>query len=176
LDLTDIEASSYILCDNQGRLDQLKTHIEAVTNLASADEKAVIFLDCEGRDLGRIDGKLGLVQLGIESKIYLIDVIAFPKAIAIVKEILEDPVLEKIVWDGRSDYAELWHGHGIDLNPVIDLQLVQVYRLCGGSPGPKGFIALMGMSTAFSRLNFRERICIDLDRLTTGLPTCRAAG
>jgi len=53
--------------------------------LTSADEKAVIFLDCEGRDLGRIDRKLALIQLGIESNIYLIDIIAFLKATAIVK-------------------------------------------------------------------------------------------
>ena len=29
-----------------------------------------VFLDCEGRDLGRHGGKLGLVQLGIEEEIY----------------------------------------------------------------------------------------------------------
>ena len=59
-------------------------HIETVTNLASADDKMVIFLDCEGCDLGWVDGQLGLIQLGIEIEIYLIDVIALPKAITIV--------------------------------------------------------------------------------------------
>ena len=72
-------------------------HIEAVTNLVSADDKMAVFLDCEGRDLGQVDGKLGLIQLGIESQIYLIDIIAFPMAITIVKEILEDPVIEKVM-------------------------------------------------------------------------------
>jgi len=151
-------------------------HIEAITNLASADDKMVIFLDCEGRDLGPVDGKLGLIQLGIESEIYFIDVIALPIAITIVKEILEDHVIEKVMWDGRSDYADLWHGHGIDLNPVIDLQLVQVYRLSRDNPGPRGFITLTGMSTAFSKLNFRERVCVDLDGLTTVLPPCWVGG
>jgi len=56
-------------------------HIKAVTNLASADDKMVICPDCECRDLGRVDGKLGLIQLSIESEIYLIDIIAFPKAL-----------------------------------------------------------------------------------------------
>jgi 3'-5' exonuclease len=156
-------------------LDQLTTHIEAVTKSASANDKKVIFLDCEGRDLGKSGGKLGLVQLGIESEIYLVDVIAFPKTINVVKDILENPVLEKVVWDGRSDYAELWHGHGIDLNPVLDLQLVHVYKFSGGLPGPRGFIALTGMSTAFSRLNSRERsTCVDADRMTRGPPHCSA--
>lgn len=108
-----------------------------------------IYLDCEGRDPGRLGGKLGLVQLGIETDVYLVDVITYPEALDSLKTILEDTRLEKVVWDGRSDYCELWHGHGIELRSPVDLQPVRVYEVCNGRPGPNGFIMLQGMGKVF---------------------------
>jgi len=54
--------------------------------------------------------------------------IEFPDSLIHLKEILEHPQVQKVVWDGRSDYSEFWHGHRIRMRPVLDFQLVDVYR------------------------------------------------
>ena len=100
--------------------------------------------------MGRIGGKLGLVQLGVENEVYLVDIIAYPEALISLKNILENPRLQTVVWDGRMDYCELWHGHGIELKLPVDLQLVRVYERCGGRAGPQGFIMMEGMGKVFS--------------------------
>jgi ribonuclease D len=130
-------------------LTQFSAHIERLSS--SPEECIQIFLDCEGRDLGRIGGKLGLVQLGLEEEVYLIDVISYPESLVILKGVLENPKFEKVVWDGRSDYCELWFGHGIAMGPLIDLQLVRVYESCRGIPGSAGYINLEGMARVFER-------------------------
>jgi len=158
----------YIYCDTQTQLDSLNDNIESLLKESTVEAKSPIYLDCEGRDLGRIGGELGLVQLGLENKIYLVDVIAYPKSLKTVKDILENPVLEKIVWDGRSDYAELWHGHGIAMHPVLDLQLVRIYQTCDGLPGYAGFIKLEGMSRVFDKLGYqvRQGSGVDVNKMT----------
>lgn len=163
-----VQEPPYIFCDTQTELDILSKHIGSVTKSSSLEDKSPVYLDCEGRDLGRISGKLGLVQLSIEDKIYLVDVIAFPENIATLKDILENPVLEKVVWDGRMDYSELWHGHGISVNPVLDLQLVRIYRVCDGRAGGSGFIKLEAMSRVFENIDYRLRqeSGIDVSKLT----------
>jgi hypothetical protein len=80
----------------------------------------------------------------------LVDVITYPQALVPLKTILEDSRLEKVVWDGRMDYSELWHGHGIKLTKPVDLQLVRVYESCGGRAGPQGYMILEGMGKVFS--------------------------
>jgi hypothetical protein len=117
-------------------------HITAF--LATERPNYPIFLDCEGRDLGILGGKLG-----IENDVYLVDIIIYPEALESLKTVLEDNRLEKVVWDGRKDYCELWHGHGIELKSPVDLQLVRVYEVCGGLAGPNGFIMLQGMGKVF---------------------------
>lgn len=138
----------YILCDSAFHLQTLAAHIERVSK--ASNERVPIFLDCEGRDLGREGGKLGLVQLGVEREVYLVDVIVYPESLDTLKNILEDPNLVKVVWDGRSDYCELWFGHGIALSPLIDLQLLRIYEMCGGvARNPGKYIKLEGMGKTF---------------------------
>jgi hypothetical protein len=110
------------------------------------------------------------IKLGIENEIYLVDVVAYPKSLKTVKDILENPVFEKIVWDGRSDYAELWHGDGIAMEPVLDLQLVRIYQACDGLPGFSGFIKLEGMSRVFDNLGYwaRQESGVDVHEMTRG--------
>lgn len=74
-----------------------------------------------------MNGKLGLIQIGVETTTYLVDIILLPSAIASLKQYLENPRLKKYVWDGRSDYSELLHGHGVTLKGLVDLQLVYVH-------------------------------------------------
>ena len=141
------DSPSYIYCDTEAHTKALVDHLTAF--LASERSNHTIFLDCEGRDLGRVGGKLGLVQLGIENEVYLVDIITYPEALDSLKPILENSRLKKVVWDGRNDYCELWHGHGIELRSPLDLQLVRVYEACNGRSGSQGFIMLQGMGKVF---------------------------
>src|SRR5271155_5807635 len=91
------EPSFYLYCEGEPQITQLRGVLASNTQ--------PILIDCEGRDLGRIGGKLGLVQLGIGEHVYLIDVIAYPKSLEVLKDALENVEIEKIVWDGRNDFA-----------------------------------------------------------------------
>lgn len=161
-------SAPYIYCNNQNELARLRTHVESLTD--SDTNEIPVLLDCEGDNLGRIDGKLGLVQIGLQNNVYLVDVIELPESLELLKEILEDQNLVKIVWDGRSDYAELWHGHSIAISPVLDLQLVRVYQRSGGVSGPRGFLVLDGMGRAFSMLSraFTKDLDADINKLRRG--------
>jgi len=146
--ISESRSPPYVLCDSESPLRKLTTHIENVSK--ASNERVPIFLDCEGRDLGQEGGKLGLVQLGVEKEVYLIDVIVYPESSATLKTILEDPKFVKIVWDGRSDYSELWFGHGIAFSTLLDLQLVRVYETCDGVATNYGkYIKLEGMGKTF---------------------------
>jgi len=50
-----------------------------------------------------------------------------------VFDIIQTSSPTKIVFDGRMDYAELFHGHDIPICGVLDLQLADIYsrRLSG---------------------------------------------
>ena len=63
---------TYVVCNTSQRLDRLRNHFISLT---ARSGKIPILVDCEGRELGRTDGKLGLVQLGIEDEIYLLDIV-----------------------------------------------------------------------------------------------------
>jgi hypothetical protein len=156
--------TSFIYCDDKTTFEQFHDHVKSIT------EKLTIYLDCEGRDLGRITGALGLIQVGIEKKVYLIDVVSYPKCIAVMKDILEDPHIDKVMWDGRSDATELWCSHKIALGPVIDLQLIRVYLSQGGRPGPRGYMKLEGMGKVFeqSSLSVQSESSIDMRKFTKG--------
>lgn len=156
------ESSFYLYCEGESQITQLRGVLASNTQ--------PIFLDCEGRDLGRIGGKLGLVQLGIGEDVYLIDVITYPKSLEILKDVLENAEIEKVVWDGRSDFAALWHGHGISMDSILDLQLVKVYISSGGVKGSRGFIKLDGLGKVFESCS-RDVLFesgIDLERLANG--------
>jgi len=156
------EPSLYFYCVGESHLTQLRH--------ALASNTEPIFLDCEGRNLGRIGGKLGLVQLGIGEDVYLIDAIASPKSLEVLKDALENTEIEKVVWDGRSDFAAMWHGHGISMNSVLDLQLVKVYVSSGGVKGSRGFIKLEGLGKVFESCSRQVLFDsgIDLERLGNG--------
>ena len=55
---TEADSPWYIYCDTESGLEHVRSLLKS-----SDSSTPTIFLDCEGRDLGRIDGKLGLVQL-----------------------------------------------------------------------------------------------------------------
>jgi len=99
-------------------MQNLQNHLE---KMISASDEPFILLDTEGRDLGSPNGRLSLIQLGLGTTTYLVDALSYPAAIPKLKRYLESPHLRKYVWDGRSDYSELQHGHGVTLKGVVDL-------------------------------------------------------
>jgi hypothetical protein len=161
----------YIYVDDQLSLDELVKHLEEYRTVNTGAENHV-FLDCEGRDLGCHGGKLGVVQIGIENNIYLIDVIKLEDSIPVIKEVLEDKNLVKIMWDARNDFSELWHGHGIHLKKVLDMQLVRIYDCQGQWMRQRKFLYLEGMKNAYSSIRkktiFDKSNDIGVDRLSSG--------
>jgi exonuclease 3'-5' domain-containing protein 1 len=92
---------------------------------------SVIVLDCEGENLGREGGSLSLIGLRAlapqSSEIYLIDIISLTNdTLQPLFNIIESPSSTKIVFDGRMDYSEFYHGHNITMSGVLDLQLADV--------------------------------------------------
>ena len=140
-------------CNTPGRLDRLTKLIESILQKPHKWQKPHVFLCCEGRNLGRVGGRLGLVELGVDEEIFLLDVLTYSKALDVLKEILENDEIDKIMWDGRNAVAELDHGHEISIESPIDLQLVQVHEKAGGNPRIRGFVPIEHMDAAFLDLS-----------------------
>jgi hypothetical protein len=160
---------AYIYCDTLEALDRLSMHVQALLEAASPWTKPYILLDCKGRSVGRVGGRLGLVQVGVEDSIYLIDVLTYRKNIDAVK-LLQNSNLEKIVWDGRNIYSEIWHSYEVAVESVIDLQLVHVREVSKGRQSRRNVVCVAEMSNAFSKLDVQtQQSCgINLDRLKEG--------
>jgi hypothetical protein len=146
----------------------LINHIDQIID-SSTIKKPFIFLDCEGRELGARNGKLALIQIGIGEAIYLVDIIIFSEAVPMLKKYLEDPNLLKYVWDGRSDYSELRHGHGITLQGLVDLQLVYIYAT-GNAPSSGRAIRLTGLTDAAENLNAMTKVQLSQIRSCISCP------
>jgi hypothetical protein len=166
---------TYKYCDTLQALDRLSTHVQALLAAASPWTKPYILLDCKGRSVGRVGGKLGLVQVGVEDSIYLIDVLTYRKNIDAVK-LLQNSNLDKIVWDGRNIYSEIWHSYEVAVESVIDLQLVHAQEVSKDGQTRKGKVVYVAeMNNAFSKLEVQtQQSCgINLDRRRKGYPLAR---
>ncbi|KIM24703.1 hypothetical protein M408DRAFT_331672 [Serendipita vermifera MAFF 305830] len=128
--LPDYPTASYRICNTPESL-------AAAVRVLS--QHSHIFLDCEGRNLGTVSGKLSLLNLGVAHAtddgeqrllIFLIDVLAFPKDrahhLSPIFDIMSSEKVFKIVFDGRMDASELLHGHRVQLNNVLDLQVADI--------------------------------------------------
>jgi hypothetical protein len=132
--------NSFYHCHDEVTYKKFHDHITSYTQTSGK----TIYVDCEGPNLGREGGVLVLIQVGVEKEVYLIDVVAYPESLITLKGILEDDKIDKVMWDCRSDAAEMWFGHGITLTSVIDAQLIQVHRSTHW-----GCIKLSGMGPTF---------------------------
>ncbi|KAF9020187.1 hypothetical protein BDZ89DRAFT_279117 [Hymenopellis radicata] len=106
-----------------------------VTSAVAALQNAThLVVDCEGIDLGRQGGRLALLSvLALPSTpysggvSYLFDVLSLDnEALASIFALLSSSSYTKIMFDGRMDYAALFHEHGVELQNVLDLQLAEV--------------------------------------------------
>jgi hypothetical protein len=92
---------------------------------------STLILDCEGLQLGERGGSLSLITLRTTApspiRTYIIDVVSLPRtALEPVFDILRSPNVCKVLFDGRMDYSALYHGHGVELKNLLDVQLVDV--------------------------------------------------
>lgn len=146
---SEAESPSYVYCNSAGRLDRLTALLNSILQKPHKWQKPHVFIGLEGRHLGRVGGRLGLVELGMDDEIFLLDVLTYGKTLDVLKDVLENPEIEKIMWDARNAGSELHHGHEISLQSVIDLQLVQVYEEAAGHIPVRGFMPTESVDTAF---------------------------
>lgn len=116
------EIDDYILCDDNSSL---------AGAIAAIQLASVLVLDCEGKTLGVEGGTLSLIILrALEpniSKTYLIDAISLTKGqLNPIFNILRSSSVTRIMFDGRKDFSELFHGCNVYLRGVLDLQLADV--------------------------------------------------
>ena len=111
--------------------DQIREVIDRITSLAP-QEQAVLFVDLEGRTLGR-GGTISILQIYAEplNEVYFLDIKALQTASFITgskndissKNILEDDKITKAVFDVRSESGALHFHNGIKLQGVVNIQL-----------------------------------------------------
>jgi exonuclease 3'-5' domain-containing protein 1 len=123
--------ASFHLCDTEETLQQA---IKAVS------KTPIVYVDCEGDDLGQSENSLAIISLGVfepqpddpewSLSIFLVDVLAFKgdkaEHIAPIFDMLQSKDIVKVVFDGRMDACEFLHGHNVTLRRVVDLQIADV--------------------------------------------------
>lgn len=114
-----------IVCDDALSVSSAAEALRSASHIA---------FDCEGRTLGEQRGCLSVISLGAipsvqgqKAQVFLIDVMSVDTvALGPIFDILRSRTHVKIVFDGRMDWSELYHRHGIQLSHVLDLQLADV--------------------------------------------------
>ncbi|XP_057330635.1 egalitarian protein homolog [Microplitis mediator] len=87
-----------------------------------AGEKIAVSFDCEGINVGS-KGQLTLIQIGtMEGNVFIFDLFTSPNLINILRKLLEDPTVIKVIHDCRCDSVNLYNQFGITLKNVFDTQ------------------------------------------------------
>lgn len=131
-------ASEYTLIDT---VDALSALIPSFCGLPSSPPS--LYLDLEGQNLGK-DGTVSLIQIYVLplKHTYLIDVqvlgnAAFtttstaPVSTPSLKAILESPSIPKCLFDVRADSNALFFLHGVSMQGIHDIQLMELARRPG---------------------------------------------
>ncbi|XP_013381440.1 piRNA biogenesis protein EXD1 [Lingula anatina] len=115
-------AADYTLVDTQEDLESALKTLRSVRK-----EGPNLAVDGEGDNYSR-KGKLSLIAIATRDHAFLFDVlklgaIVFDRGL---REILEDPTREKLMFDCREDSDILWHQFRVKLDGVQDIQLLQI--------------------------------------------------
>ncbi|KAI6169794.1 ribonuclease H-like domain-containing protein [Pisolithus thermaeus] len=91
----------------------------------------VLIIDCEGRNIGALDGELSLMCIGTEraEQIFVFDVLAlrpFKYRLFPLFCILANSAVKKIMWDCRNDFLEILSEYDVMLTSIVDLQLAEI--------------------------------------------------
>ncbi|KAI6008612.1 ribonuclease H-like domain-containing protein [Pisolithus marmoratus] len=116
------EPTKYVYCNDLTSV-AYATHILA--------QSPVLIIDCEGRNIGGLDGVLSLMCIGTERAeyIFLFDVLAlrpFKYHLLPLFCILANSAVKKIMWDCRNDFLEILSEYDVMLTSIVDLQLAEV--------------------------------------------------
>lgn len=117
--------TSFTLCD---------TDVAASAAFSALKSIYRLVIDCEGLDLGRDPGQLSLLTIGTvptdktsSPLVFVFDILRLStESLQPIFGLLSSPTYTKIVFDGRMDYAALYHEHGVELVGVLDLQLAAI--------------------------------------------------
>ncbi len=109
----------------------VSTYDEAAQAAKLLTGSKVLLIDCEGHDLGDLDGAFTLLSIGTtRSRVFLIDVLALSDpsnpALTSLLALLTNKNILKVFWDGRTDAMEIGLKYGITIQSILDLQLVEV--------------------------------------------------
>lgn len=106
----------------------LETPEELAEAAGYLQQQTTIGLAAEGVLLGR-GGELGLLSLACEEMVFIVDVPACGggEALKVLKPLLEDDSVGKVVHDSRGIADLLWHQAGTKLANVFDTQAAEVY-------------------------------------------------
>ena len=153
-----------VLCDTDTVLNGVLPALQACSTL---------ILDCEGVNLGVRGGSLSLITLRTVrpsfAQTYLIDIVRLsPAALAPVFALLRSSSVLKIVFDGRMDFSALYHGHGVEIQGVLDLQLVDVASRC---ESPEAHLKRLGNYLKRGEINANKQMYVDVHKLS-GLAEC----
>jgi exonuclease 3'-5' domain-containing protein 1 len=120
-----------------------------------------LILDCEGPQLGQCGGSLSLITLRTTApspiRTYIIDVVSLPRtALEPVFDILRSSNVCKVLFDGRMDYSALYHGYGVELHNLLDVQLVDVASRQARGEGQTA--QFRRLQTYLPRINFNSNL------------------
>ena len=112
----------YVFCNN------VPSVVYAARVLA---QSPVLIIDCEGRNIGGLDGALSLVCIGTEraEHVFVFDVLAlrvYGPHVQPLLSVLANPGAKKVLWDCRNDYLEILSEYRVALQSVVDLQLAEI--------------------------------------------------
>ncbi|RPD70656.1 hypothetical protein L226DRAFT_514191 [Lentinus tigrinus ALCF2SS1-7] len=113
----------------------VSTYEQANAAAVALARHPTIILDCEGQDFGSSKGILSILSIGSyppSDTIYLFDILALRDKhnpfLAPLLSLLRNPNINKLVWDGRSDFLELALTYDITIEGVLDIQLAEVMQ------------------------------------------------
>jgi len=125
LSVQNVGPFSYIL------IDEIEDILPAVNEIKSKIKPGYcpsLAVDLEGVTLGR-NGSITVVTIATIDTVYLFDALKLGSQLfrkGLLKDILENPSAEKLMFDCRHDADALWHLHGVFLDGVLDLQLMDI--------------------------------------------------
>lgn len=101
----------------------------AELSLPTLSKAEYLVVDCEGRDLGTRFGALSTISVGTPrpSETFVYDAVLLDcSALMKVMDLLSNPELLKVMWDGRMDFSEIYHTYQKRIENVLDMQLAEV--------------------------------------------------
>ncbi|KIK56201.1 hypothetical protein GYMLUDRAFT_174840 [Collybiopsis luxurians FD-317 M1] len=107
----------FTLCDSELSFSSAIAFLQSVPSLV---------IDCEGLNLGVDGGSLSVISIRSQNETFVFDIPSLTCPLDPLFDILMNPGILKILFDGRMDFCALYYRYGIPLTGVIDLQLADI--------------------------------------------------